>query len=320
MRPNNLPAVIAAIALSVLSACSTASQSNGVALAKAGQAAAMQMEQSATLSAATYAALKQAVVFDAGFSNDTNDPVTQDFLKQETQIQTALAAYGTLLDKLANAYAALGALASYDASGTFSSAVSNLCGSADNLVSKMAKGGPAAANVCQPLSTGFGQIASAVQAQQVVDASDQIAGVLSTVIPILSDKSRRDLIVINNQLVQRQIVAAANDLYASGVFSCGPLLTALGAPLGLTPVSGVDAVIDKHPNVKRGCLAVVSATAADSVNSAGAAYDKSVEALNALLDQHKKLKAGQPLDLDTINAILANLQGLAGKLQPPKGK
>jgi hypothetical protein len=320
MRPGNLSVAIVLTAAVLVSACSSATLSNGAALAKTGQAAATQMEQAATLSAATYTALKNAVTFDAGFANDIDDPDTQDFLKQEAQIQTALSAYGTMLEKLGNAYAALGALSSYDANGTFSSATSSLCGAASNLVASMPKSGSTSTNICQGASFGIGQIASAFQAHQVVDASNEIEAVLNAVIPVLSDPDRRNLIVLNGQLVQRQIVSAAKDLYASGIFSCGPLLTQLGAPLNLAPVSGADGIVAKHVNVQRGCLAVVSGTAQDSVNAVGPAYDKSVAALSALRDQHEKLKAGVPLDLDTINMILANLQGAAAKLQPPKGK
>lgn len=162
-------------------------------------------------------------------------------------------------------------------------------------------------------------IIGGVQAQQVLDASNRIETVLRTVIPILADPARRNLIVMNNGLVQRQIVGVATDLFSAGVYSCAPLLDALGAPLNLKSVSAVDALVARNPNLRRGCLNAVSVSARDAVSTAGAAYDRTVDALNALLKQHENLKAGVPLDFAAIGTILSNLQGLATRLQAPKG-
>ncbi len=320
MRPRHSLAAFAVVAAALLCACSsTTTLSNGASLAKAGQAAASQMEQNATLTAATYTALKKAVMFDAAFAGDINDPATNDFLSQETQIQTKLSAYGTMLDKLAAAYAALGDLASYGASANVTTAVSGLCGSASTLIKTLSPKEQVPASACSASSTGGGLLIGAVQAQQVLDSSAAIEGNLQTVIPILADQTTRDLIVMNSELVQRQIVSAANHLFAAGAYSCGPMLDDLGAPLSLKSTANVDAVVAKNPNLKRACQNYISTAAQDAVASVGTSYDKSVAGLQALVKQHENLKAGLPLNLDTINMILTSLQGLATKLQPSKG-
>ena len=326
MRPRLVQAALAAtIVAAMLSACGSPVPGDGAGLAKAGQTAATQMQQTVTLSAATYAALNRAVVFDAGFGNDMDDPATQEFLKQEAGIQTTLSAYAAMLDELAAAYATLGNLAAFNAEGNFEAegnfgpAADSLCASAARLVDSMAPRTPTQANLCQRASAGAGMIIGGVQAQQVLDASNRIETVLRTVIPILADPARRNLIVMNNGLVQRQIVGVATDLFSAGVYSCAPLLDALGAPLNLKSVSAVDALVARNPNLRRGCLNAVSVSARDAVSTAGAAYDRTVDALNALLKQHENLKAGVPLDFAAIGTILSNLQGLATRLQAPKG-
>ena len=319
MRPRLVQAALAAtIVAAMLSACGSPVPGDGAGLAKAGQTAATRMQQAATLSAATYAALNRAVVFDAGFGNDMDDPATQEFMKQEAGIQTTLSAYAAMLDALAAAYATLGNLAAFNAEGNFGPAADSLCASAARLVDSMART-PTRANPCQRASAGAGMIIGSLQAQHVLDASNRIEIVLRTVIPILADPARRNLIVMNNGLVQRQIVGVATDLFSAGVYSCAPLLDALGAPLNLKSVSAVDALVARNPNLRRGCLNAVSVSARDAVSTAGAAYDKTVDALNALLKQHENLKAGVPLDFAAIGMILSNLQGLASRLQAPKG-
>jgi len=319
MRPRLIAAALV-IAASLVGACSApVPVGSAVSLAKAGQDAATQMRQSTTLSAATYATLEKAVAFDAGFANDLRDPATQDLLNEEAQIQAALSAYGGMLDKLASAYAALGALAAYDANGNFSSAASSLCDAAGNLIRTVSRRRRLPAAICPEASRQTGLVARAVQGEQVRAASDAIAAVLQAVIPVLADPSRRNLIVMNNELVQRLMVSAAKELYIGGAFSCGAVIAALGSPLNLAPVNGVDAVVSKHPNLARGCLNVVTVEAQDSATAPGVAYDKSIEALKALAKQHENLKAGIPLDLDGVNAIVAGLQGLATKQQSPEG-
>ena len=320
MRPRLVQAVLAAtIVAAMLCACGSPTPGNGAGLAKAGQTAATEMQQAATLSAAAYAAFKMAVVFDAGFANDADDPATQEFLRQEAAIQTTLSAYATMLEKLAAAYAALGNLAAVNAAGNFGPAADSLCASAARLVDGMAPGTPTQANLCQGASAGAGMIIGGVQSRQVLDASNRIETVLRSVIQIVADPARRNLIVMNNGLVQRQIVGAARNLFSAGVYSCAPLLDALGAPLNLKSVSAVDAVVARNPNLRRTCLNAVAVSADDAVSTAGTAYDMSVDALKALLKQHENLKAGVPLDFGTIGVILSNLQGLATRLQTPKG-
>lgn len=319
MRLRALLPLLAMASVALITACSNAPVlSDAVSLSRAGQAAAGQMQQNASVSAARYALLKDAVTFDAAFSGDANNPSTGDFLKQEAQIQLKLSVYAGMLGQLAGAYAALGELAGIDASRSFSSAIGMLCGSGNTLLAALNAVQQIPPNACTGLPAGGGLIIGAAQAQMVTSASDQIEAVLKTLIPVLADPTTRALIVLNGELVERQIVSTAKELYASGVYTCSPLLDELGAPLGLKTISGVDAVVRNNRNVRNGCLAYVSATARESAGSVGAAYDASVAGLKALIPLHDSLGAGAPLDLTSISAIISSLQELAAKLQPPR--
>lgn len=317
MRLRGLLSLLAMASFALTSACSNAPiLSNAMKLARAGQAAASQMQQNASVTADRYVLLKDAVAFDAAFSGDPDNPSTNNFLQQETQIQSKLSVYAGMLGQLAGAYAALGDLAGFDASGNFSSAIGMLCSSGNTLLAALNETRQIPADACTGLPVGGGLIISAVQAQQVAGASDQIEAVLKTLIPVLDNPATRTLIVLNGELVQRQIISAAKELYASGVYSCSPLLDELGAPLGLKTISGVDTVVRNNRNLRNGCLAFVSATARETAGSVGAAYDTSIAGLKALIPLHDSLRAGAPLDLTGISAIITSLQELAARLQP----
>jgi hypothetical protein len=314
--------MLAALALMTavsLGACGSSGRTDAATLAAVGQTAAAQMEQNVTLTEGTYAALRKAVIFEDGFANDIDNPDSRGFLDQEAQIGTKLAAYGSMLEKLAGAYAALGDLAAFDASGSFSTASSSLCGSASTLITTLSSSRRVPDSFCDNASSGGGLVIGAVQSHQLIDASNRIEAVLQAVIPILADPNTRNLIVMNGALVQRQIVGAAKDLFASKVFSCGPVLDDLGAPLNLKPIAGADALVAANPNLRRGCVNAISLAAEETTEAVGKSYDKSVEGLNALIPLHERLKAGASLNLTTIDTIVTSLQGFATKLQSAKG-
>jgi hypothetical protein len=307
-----------AMASVALTACNNSpTLSNGVNLSRVGQAAAGQMQQNVTFTSGQYSLLKAAVTFDAAFSGDANNPRTSDFLQKEAQIRSKLSAYAGMLGQLAGAYVVLGELAGFDASGSFSSSIGMLCSSGNVLLAALNSVRQIPANACTDLTVGGGFVISAIQAQQVGTASDQIETVLKTLIPVLADSTTRTLIMLNGELVERQIISTTRELYASGVYTCSPLLDQLGAPLGLKTIGGVDAVVRNNRNVRNGCLASVQASAKETAGAVSAAYDASVAGLKALIPLHDSLRAGAPLDLTSISAIIANLQALAAKLQPP---
>jgi hypothetical protein len=318
MHLRGLLPLLAMASFALMTACSNAPiLSNAVKLSRVAQAAASQMQQNASVTADQYTLLKDAVTFDAAFSRDPDNPSTSNFLQQEMQIQSKLSVYAGMLGRLASAYAALGDLAGFDGSGNFSSAIGMLCSSGNTLLAALNQTQQIPADACAGLPVGGGLIIRAVQAQ-VASASDQIEAVLKTLIPVLDNPTTRTLIVLNGELVQRQIISAAKELYASGVYSCSPLLDELGAPLGLKTISGVDAVVRNNRNLRNGCLAFVSATARETAGSVGGAYDTSIAGLKALIPLHDSLRAGAPLDLTAISAIITSLQGLAARLQPFK--
>ncbi len=313
-----LPALV--LLTPLLGGCASTALTAGAGLAKAGQAAATQMEQNATLTAAQYTALKEAVVFGDGFAGLPDNPASKSFLAHESSIQSKLAVYGQWLESLSSAYAALGDLAGYDAAGSFAMASGALCGSTSDLIKTLSADAAVPAAACPTVQTAGGWVLGAVQAGEVTDESDKIEAILKTMVPILSDPNTRSLIILNNQLVQDQISGTAQNLYATGVYSCAPLLNDLGTPLGLKTVDDVDSVVAKNHNIRNGCLNYISVAVADNLDGIGKSYDKSVEGLNRLIKLHDSLKAGKPLDFDSINAILAGLQTFAAKLQPQKGK
>jgi len=310
---------ISALAIAV-AGCSSATLTEGTSLAKAGQTAASQMEQNATVSANLLNTLKEAVAFDDGYNEQVGNPASRTFLVNISAIQNRLAQYAQMLESLSASYSALGDLASYDASGTFNTSISTLSSDANKFLKSVGSGVQIPQDVGGAIKEIGGFAIGSIQASQVEEASEKIETVLKQVIPILKDSKTRELLVLNAQEVTAQINQAAVTAYATGAYSYDSVLDQIGAPLGLKSNSGSDAIVAKNTKLKAGLLNVEIELTNEQATSAGASYDKSVAALEALIPLHESLNNGVPLNFGTLTTIVGELQNAATSLQPTKGK
>lgn len=317
VRAICLVSIVAALGAS---ACSTATLTAGASLSQAGQTASMQMSQNVELSTSTMVSLRQAVAFSDGFNNQIGNADSQTFLTNEAAIEQKLSQKAKMLDSLASAYSALGSLSSYDASGAFNTSINALAGDATAFGKTI---DPKFAIPSQAI-TGVGQLGglvlSAEQASEVKDASSKIEAILKSVIALLDDPHTRSLLVMNSAEVTGVIGQAADETFASNVYSYDTLLDAIGAPLNLKSNSGSDAVVSKNANLQRGLRNVAVEMTQEQVDAIGASYDKELSALKALLPLHDNLQNGAPLDLDAVISATAQLQTIATALKPAKGR
>ncbi len=321
LKPLLARAMIVALAAGVLGACSSSETlGEGVTLAKAGQAAAAQMQRNVTLSDATITGVSQAIAFNDGFNNAIDNPASKAVLSDIDDIQKGLVPYGKMLGSLASAYVALGDLASYDAVGSFNSSVDSLAKDATNLGTAVGKLISIPSDVGSGVKAVGGLIIGGIQAGQVKDASRQIETVLKQVISLLSDPRTRQKLVAAPQLVTGLMDQAAATVFLQGGFTYGPVLDSLGEPLGLKSTKESDAAVKGNPALKRGVNAVVVALVKKKVDAAAASYDTSLAVLKDLEKQHAQLQADQPVNLTTIISGLGQLQTLAASMTPPKGK
>jgi hypothetical protein len=317
------PFVIAAalIAGTLLNGCTQSTLTAATSLSKAGQAAATQMEQNATLTSNQFAALQTAEIFHRNFvANRSPDNVAAD--KQIDQnlaeLQKQLTARAKFLDSLSAAYAALGVLAGYDASGSFATAYAGLVTDANGLLTAL-KRTPIPSGTANDIQQIGGLIVGLVQQHQIIEASRKIRPVLEAVITAMADKTSEAQFIGLLTIASQETLVAASDLYSAHLYSVSPLIDRMGMPLGLTSASNVDQLVDKNPNVRSGMNAVLSARTANQTQIITANYEKSIAALQALLPLHDALEKGAPLDLTQISAIISELQSLSNALKQAKG-
>lgn len=313
-------ALVAVFCALALGACSSLTLTDAATLSRAGQAASLQMEQNASVSAETLTALKRAVAFNDGFNNAVGNPDSQKFVADEAIIQTNLARYAKALTSLSSAYAALGDLAGYDASGSFNTAMDKLAADTQSFIAGIDPAIKVPAVVPVAARSFGGIVISSMQADAIVDASAQIEQQLKTLIDVLKERDTRKLLVLNSAMVQGQLTQAAAEGFASGAYSYAPLLDSLGAPLNLKSTAKADELVPKNEKLLAGLRNVVITEAGGPADALGASYDKSLAALDALVPLHESLQNGAPLNLATLTAIVGKLQSIATALQPGKGK
>jgi hypothetical protein len=315
---RSLPIVVTLVGV-VLSGCAGQTLTSGATLAKAGQSAATQMEQNITLSGSSLTSLRQAVAFNDGFNNQVGNADSAAFLANIATIQANLGQYSKLLKSLSAAYAALGDLASYDATGSFNIAIGNLATDSGKFAS--AVGRPI--TVPSDVTSGVKQVGAFFigyfQADEVKDASAKIETLLKQIIPILDDPATRTKLIPVQTEVTGQINQAAATLFDQGIYSYDPLLDSLGAPLGMKSTAASDAAVAQNKRVQAGLRNVANEFASAQTASA-ASYDKSLAALKALVPLHESLQNGAPLNLDTLSRIVSQLRTLAISLQPASTK
>ncbi|MGA2247253.1 MAG: hypothetical protein ABSH48_19860 [Verrucomicrobiota bacterium] len=299
-----------------LTGCSTQMLSNGTELAKVGQAASLQMDRNATLSAHAMLALKKAVAFNDGYNNAIGDPASRTYLANLAAIQSKLVQYGDWLECLASAYSALGDLAAYDAVGNFDSSIDTLATNTASFASAIGKPISIPPDATATVKVAGGLVLGSIQAHEVKSASRKIEILLTNVIAALDDPNTKKQIVCIQGDVAGFIDQAADVLFAEGICSYAPLLDDLGAPLGLRSVAKVDDVVANKQNVLAGLRNVARELANEQVASQAAAYDESVAALKSLVPLHEELRRDVPLNLTTIINITGQLQEMAAMFQP----
>ena len=173
------------------------------------------MAQNIDLSATTLQQAKTALAFTDGYEKTAK--ATNPLVAQIALLQTNLSVYSELLQHLSVAYAALGALASYDASASFNTVASRLSSSVDAFSQSVGSTQPPLHTNLSTLVDAAGDaILSSYQAGRVRAASDALLVQLNRVIAILNSDDVRQKIVPSAALVAGDIDAAALILYGSG--------------------------------------------------------------------------------------------------------
>jgi hypothetical protein len=221
-----------------------------------------------------------------------------------------LAQYGKWLESLSASYSALGDLAAYDSVGNFNSSIGTLATDTTNFASAIGKPIVIPSEVTSGVKVVGGFVIGSIQASRVKDASHKIEVLLTNVIVALKDQRTKQQLTTIQAEVAGQINQAATVLFDNGICSYTSLLDDLGSPLGLKSMSTSDELLRKAGNEKvlAGLRNVAAELAQEQISSQAVAYDKSLDALNALLLLHESLQKGDHLNFAAIMSITNQLQ------------
>ena len=308
--------------------CVSSALTAGSNLATAGQAATAQMAQNATISNTTLANVKRAVAFTDGYNGVPGNATSAALVTQVSTLQTNLNQYGKVLNSLSSAYAALGSLSSYNGAGDFSTAVGTLDTDFNAFTKSVHSSVSVPQDVGAVVGAAGGVIITAIQAQDVKTASAKIEVVLNQLIVVLSDPVVKDNVIGAQGLLQGDMAIAGQTLFNSHVYSYGPLMNQLGAPLALTASASSDSVVNSDPHVLAGLRNVELEEINEQISSTSTSYDASLSALKALVPLHESLAKGEPLNAAALSSIVSQLQSIATTIQssqqstapPAKGK
>lgn len=294
----------------LLSGCATvptATLQNAASLAKAGEAASLQMETSLTISQKSLDLYRKAVAFNDGFNSA---PASVQLEMNMASIEQRLTQYRSLVQSLFVAYSAMDSLAEYGGATGFDSAITGLSASVSRFGDAVGKPVHLSAGLQKGIQEGGNLLVGSIQVKKLVTASRAIDGSLKQVIAILSDPTVRAAIVPIKGEMQGVVGQAAEILYSKGVYSYGPILNQFGAPFGLHATAKADQAVRANKRLQAGLFAVVNETVNSQVARSKQTYDLELGALRALVAQHTKFEKGEPISLQNLAGIVSNLQAL----------
>lgn len=301
----------------LLSACAsipTATLGDATALAKAGQAAAEQMEQNVTISEQSFSLFRQAAAFNDGFNGVPG--ASEQLIKNVQQIQLNLTQYGNLLRSLGAAYGAMDELARYGATSSLDSTISNLAADTQEFGKQTGRSISIPAGVVKGVQEGGNVLVGYAQTQKTIAASARIDAILVKVIAALADPRVESAMVPIQGELQGVVGQAAFSIYTQGAYSSQAILNALGAPLGFRASANADAIVKGNSHLRAGLSNVVSEMVNSQIVASRNAYTEGLAALSALEKQHRALQAGRPVTLSNVLAEVGRLKALAQVAAP----
>lgn len=242
-------------------------------------------------------------------------PLSAQARKDNDDYFDTLAKTRTFFVRLSKAYEAFAALASYDAQTNIQNGLEGAVSAANDLLSKLNE--PAIPdNVGALIGTIGGLFARHAQEDAVLQASEQLRAISAQVSAAM--KAHRGAFLVLRNLESQTSSQVAYTLWCAGLVDVHPLLPPLVQDSGLSvtdaPLSATD------PAVRQGIEAILAARAQKTKKDIGNAFDQITDGLDKLVQEHKKLEAGTPVDVGSLMTLVTNLDHLAELYSGAKGK
>lgn len=303
--------------LSSLSACAGVDIEQAKQLASAGVTSSTRLQVEAKATATYMASWREGRVFLAALNEgDLNLKLNSDG-SDISDLAKLLKKRADALAALSNAYKAFQELAVYDAAGNTEEAVGSFFAET-NAFLKTAQKLPktsAAASTISPLdpqvtegiSIGFGIIAREVQRTKLSKASVAIRTGVAKLAEVL--KTESDYAIS----IRESVAFDRNELRRlarrRGLGSYEQPTKALLSEFDIDPVKDLDRAVLRSPQATAAVDRILRDRFDAEMDTIGPAYEKLLELLDALVEQHKQLEAGRRISLATIIALASELEG-----------
>ena len=274
---------------------------------------AVQGAQVATTSAQSYQSTSQTLVqyvegeyLLSGLS-DGYSPPSQNMLNSISTIQKELQLRQQMLNSLSSLYVSFGALCDYDAQGEVEKSVNSTV-QAGNSLSELLGGGQLSASAGKLFADASGAVVGQIQSHRIKNASAKIRSVLQGVVLILQHTNEQAAVVSMRKTISEGKLKVANKLWEGDFASAGSIIDQHIQVFGLTPIESAVSGASKNPGMKKGIEAVLKWRQQEEDDSQAAAYQATIQALQSLISQHKQIEAGEPVNLESIQAQLTTIQ------------
>jgi hypothetical protein len=235
-------------------------------------------------------------------------PLSADARKSADEYFQRLDKTRTFLVQLSNTYAALGALAAYDAKTDVQTKLQGSV-SAANGVLRLLNEPTVPDTLVTLVASAAGFFAQHAQEDAVKRASEDLRPVVERVATAL--KSHRDLFVDVRVEEARVTWEVAATMWCAGLADVRPVFAPLLQDSGLSVVAELP---PKDATLQKGVAVILAARAARAHDRLGAGFDRLTASLDALVVEHKKLEADGPVNVGRLAVLTANLEQLAASV------
>lgn len=289
-------------------ACSGVSVQAARQLAVTGRETAVQAKQTSVVSEKEYARALEGEAMQHGASGNLEK--LKEIVSRYDDVRKELANRVIVYDRFADLYDAFGDLAGIDAAHEVETALGNLSGAIGDYARQMKLTPPASSDATNAIATIGGLVAAEIQKAKLKKASTLIRGELEKFAKLLGDPLVRTQVTGFRKLLQADAAAALIALWKEGALDPKPLLDDMGSPARLAAVKEAQQVLTSKPSLKNGLTAVLRQRLSRQSDLIDQGYAASLQALNRLATEHKKLEEDQALDLARLREVVAQLRTL----------
>jgi hypothetical protein len=289
-------------------ACSSLNIEAARQLAVTGRQTAVQAKQSSVVSGIEFSRAIDGEAMFHGFSGtpDTLKPLVSLY----DDVRREFTARSIVFDELAQLYDAFGDLAGIDAAQEVETALGQLNGAITAYAKQMNLSPPVSGDTANAIAKIGGLVAGEIQKAKIKKASTLIRGEVEEFGKLLGNPLVRTQITSFRELLQKNAAAALIMLWEGGALDPKPILDDMGSPAGLTASKEAEKVLTNKPLLKNGLTLVLEQRLSRQSNLIDQTYAASLQALNRLAAEHKKLEEDQELDLARLRQTAAELRTL----------